>query len=57
MGIIYFEVKVEKFLEIDMEEEDSDREGGVVIRDFISELFFISCNVEVYCGSKEVKYR
>ncbi|XP_052717384.1 arginine-glutamic acid dipeptide repeats protein-like isoform X2 [Crassostrea angulata] len=56
-GTTHPEVKVEKFPEIDMEEEDSDREGGVVTRDPTPEPPPVPCNVEVHCGSKEAKYR
>lgn len=56
-GTNHPEVKVEKSPEIDMEEEDSDREGGVVTRDPTPEPPPVPCNVEVHCGSKEAKYR
>ncbi|XP_062581142.1 arginine-glutamic acid dipeptide repeats protein-like isoform X2 [Saccostrea cucullata] len=56
-GTSQTEVKSEKSPEIDMEDGDSDREGGVVTRDPTPEPPPVQCNVEVHTGSKDTKYR
>lgn len=55
-GTSHIEVKVEKTPEIDMENDDSDREGGVVTREPTPDPPPVSCSVEVHSG-KEAKYR
>ncbi|XP_061189583.1 arginine-glutamic acid dipeptide repeats protein-like isoform X2 [Saccostrea echinata] len=56
-GTSQTEVKSEKSQEIDMDDGDSDREGGVVTRDPTPEPPPVQCNVEVHTGSKDTKYR
>ncbi|XP_056008556.1 arginine-glutamic acid dipeptide repeats protein-like isoform X3 [Ostrea edulis] len=56
-GTSHVEAKSEKSPEIDMDDADSDREGGVVTRDPTPEPPPSQCNVEVLTGSKESKYR
>ncbi|XP_078335361.1 uncharacterized protein LOC111135789 isoform X2 [Crassostrea virginica] len=56
VGTSHVQVKVEKTPEIDMENDDSDREGGVVTREPTPDPPPVSCSVEVHSG-KEAKYR